>query len=76
MRAGDTTDDADALQIEVLRGMTGGQRFELACEMSDAVRQIALAGLRNRHPEWSETDLLRGLMRQLYSPTELPPDLR
>jgi hypothetical protein len=50
----DTTREAAALQLEVLRSMSGEQRMALAYEMSMFARELAKAGIRRDHPDWSE----------------------
>lgn len=72
----DTTPEAAAIHLAIQQRMTGAERMALAIELSQAVREIQLEGLRSRHPDWSERELVRGLMRSLYRPEELPPDLR
>lgn len=37
-----------------------------ALELSDFLRQFAKAGLRSRHPEYSEEELMRALTLQFY----------
>jgi hypothetical protein len=34
--------------------MDGATRLEMACQMSDDARAISEAGIRHRHPEWTE----------------------
>jgi hypothetical protein len=46
----DTHPDIERLQIERLRQMPGWRKMELMAEMSQAVRMLALAGLRERYP--------------------------
>lgn len=62
----DTSPEAAALQYEIHRRMTPSQRFEAAVEMSEAVRELAKAGLRSRHPEMSEEELHFALIKLLY----------
>jgi hypothetical protein len=40
--------------------------------MSLAVRQLSLTRLRRQHPDWSELDLKRELMRYAFLPAALP----
>jgi len=47
----ETTQDADVLQHEIFRRMQGGERVRIAMDLSDVVRDLALEGLKNRHPE-------------------------
>jgi len=53
---GDTTQDADVRQHEIFRRMQGGERVRIAMDLSDVVRDLALEGLKNRHPEASEAE--------------------
>jgi hypothetical protein len=72
----DTTPEAQAVQDEVHRKMTPAQRLEIAFDMSLAVREFALAGLRLRHPDWTEKQLQREILRYAFLPGELPEALR
>lgn len=62
----DTSPQAEAIQLEIFRRMTTAERLKLALEMSDSMRNIALAGLRTRRPDLNENELLRELMRVMY----------
>jgi hypothetical protein len=72
----DTSPEAQAVQTEIHRKMTPVQRLEIAFEMSLAAREFALAGLRLRHPDWTETQLQREILRYAFLPGELPEALR
>jgi hypothetical protein len=58
-----TDDTADRLQLEYYRRLTGEQRLLLAYELSMTVRAFAAARLRGEHPDWTERDILRELIR-------------
>ena len=62
----DTSPEAHAIQMEIYRRMTPQQRLKMALEMSDSIRNLALAGLRSRRPELNEEELMRELMRIMY----------
>jgi hypothetical protein len=47
----DTHPDIERLLIERLRQMPSWRKIELTAEMGRAVRTLALAGLRQRHPD-------------------------
>jgi hypothetical protein len=66
MRARDTTEKAAAIHAGLNRAMGPERRFCAAMELSDFVRELAKAGLRSRHPEYTEAAVMRELMRQLY----------
>jgi hypothetical protein len=50
----DTTPEAWRVQVEVYRRMSPSRRLELACQMTDSLRRVVAAGVRARHPEYSE----------------------
>jgi hypothetical protein len=62
----DTTPEAAAVQEEIFRRMTTAQRLVLALQMSESLRNVALAGLRSRSPELSGDELSRELLRVMY----------
>lgn len=41
-------------QIEILRGMTGKQRLEIACQLYDTARALVRANVRNQHRDWTD----------------------
>lgn len=53
----DTSREADARYHELLRKMPPEQRLAAAMRLSQAVRELALAGIRGRHPEASDDEL-------------------
>jgi hypothetical protein len=63
--ARDTTDDAEAVRIELYRKMSPADRCALAAQMSAAARAITLSGIRSRHPEYDEVQLRWALFRLL-----------
>jgi hypothetical protein len=69
----DTTPEAQAVQDEILRAMTGEQRVLLAFEMSTFARELARAGIRQQHPDWPEENVARELVRLAFLPKPLPP---
>jgi hypothetical protein len=62
----DTNPEAAAVQLEIFRRMTAAERLRLALEMSESMRNVALAGLRSRRPELSEKELSRELIRVMH----------
>ncbi|HVO82666.1 MAG TPA: hypothetical protein VMT28_18200 [Terriglobales bacterium] len=62
----DTVPEAATIQNEIFRRMTTAQRLRLALEMSDSLRNVALAGLRTRRPELNAEELSRELLRIMY----------
>lgn len=72
----DTNPTAAAIQVEILRSLTGSDRFLIAFQMSLTAREFSLARLRRQHPGWSEAALRRELMRYTFHPGTVPPPLR
>jgi len=62
----DTTPEAAAVQEAIFRRMTTVQRLRLSLEMSDSMRNVALAGLRSRQPELNAEERSRELLRIMY----------
>jgi len=58
----DTSSAATQVQVEILRGMTPGQRLGLATRMSDDARALSAAGIRHRHPEYSADEVRSALL--------------
>lgn len=72
----DTSPEAAEIQASILRRLTGVERLDLAFEMSLFARELALTRLRAQHPEWSEAELKRELLRYAFGSDPLPPPLR
>jgi hypothetical protein len=61
----DTTLDAHKKQMEILRKLSPEQRALISFELSDNVRQIAMDGIRRMHPEFTETQAKREMLRRI-----------
>jgi hypothetical protein len=59
--ASDTAAHAEALQVRAWRNMTPAQIARLVDDLSSATRALALAGLRERHPDATEPELVARL---------------
>ncbi len=68
--SGDTSPDIENMQIERLRQMPTWRKMALMAEMSQTVRTLALAGLRQRYPD-DTPDLRRRRMADLVLGPEL-----
>jgi hypothetical protein len=66
----DTSMAAVARQREAFRRMTPEQRVAVAAEMSDEIRGVTEAGIRHRHPAYSEDDIRAALAVILLGPGE------
>jgi len=62
----DTAPEVAAIQEGIFRQMTTSQRLRLALEMSESLRNVAMAGLRKRYPELTSDELSRELLRIMY----------
>jgi hypothetical protein len=76
MEMSDTSPEAAEVQFSIYRRMTDLQRLQIAIEMSDFVREIALTRLRSEHPEWSDRELKLELLRYAFGNQPLPLPLR
>ena len=64
--AADTSPEADAVQVEAYRQMGGAERVQVMFRLTEMVRRTAMAGIRRRHPEYDDADVLLALARLLY----------
>jgi len=64
----DTSPAAEALQFKIQSALSGKQRLLLAFEMSLFARELAKAGIRRDHPEWTEAQVARELLRLAFLP--------
>lgn len=68
MLSRDTSAEAEAVQIALLRQAPVGKRLRAAAEMSLAVKQLARVGVEGRHPGASEREIRRLLADVLLGP--------
>jgi hypothetical protein len=61
----DTTPEAHRKQMEILRKLSPERRALISFELSNNVRQIAMDGIRKQHPEFTETQISRELLRRI-----------
>ena len=66
MRPRDTDAASHAVQLAVYQRLGASGRARLAAQMSADTRQIARAGIRARHPEYTNEDVDCALYRLLY----------
>jgi hypothetical protein len=72
----DTTPEAEEIQLQILRSMSEGQRLQLAFEMSLFARDVAKAGIRFDHPDWTDAQITHELLRLAFFPKPLPVKLQ
>jgi hypothetical protein len=66
----DTSPDAERVLIELLRKAPAWRRLQLTDQMSATARNLCLAGLRQRHPHATQSEL-----RQRFAEIHLGPEL-
>lgn len=65
--ATDTSAEARAAQIAVLRGLGPSERVRIAAEMSEDARRIAIEAEQRRHPDLSPTEARRIVLERIWS---------
>ncbi|MEO8620834.1 MAG: hypothetical protein ABI625_07205 [bacterium] len=68
----DTTDAAEDVRLAAVRRLTPAARLRQMFELSESMRQVALAGLRPRYPTSTDLELVERLLGQ----TLIPPGSR
>lgn len=68
MRPHDTSQDAYEFQLRGYRQMSPARKSELVAELSEAVRELSRAGIRQRHPDYDAAEVDRALVALLYGP--------
>jgi hypothetical protein len=53
----DTSLDAFRIQLEIYRRMSAEERLQGALQWSEEIRELGRAGIRLRHPEYSEREV-------------------
>ena len=66
--AADTPEHVERMQIEGLRQMPAWRKLALVGGLNQAVRRLALSGLRQRHPDDTEMQRRRRLADLLLGP--------
>jgi hypothetical protein len=59
----DTTPEAFRVLVHAYRAMPAGRRLEMALQMSDDIMAVAAAGVRRRHPEYTDEQARLSLIR-------------
>ena len=68
MRARDTTPEAHEVQIAIYRKLGPSGRFLLGVKMAEEIRQLTAAGIRSRHPEYTDQEVWFALLRLSLGP--------
>ena len=75
MSLSDTTPAAKKLQMQIEAAMTGEERILQALETSLLVREFAKSKIRSDHPDWTDAQVAREVLRLQFLPGKLPPGL-
>ena len=67
--SGDTSREAERLQVMTWRSMSSVQRAQIVRGAARAVRALALAGVRQRHPEARESEIVARLALLTLGPS-------
>lgn len=76
MPLSDTSPAAKKLQTDIFASMSGEQRILWALEASDLTREFAKSKIRRDHPDWTEAQISREVLRLQFLPGELPAGLQ
>jgi hypothetical protein len=76
MPPSDTSPAAKKRQMEIEAAMSGEERILQMLEASLLVREFAKSKIRTDHPEWSETQVARELLRLQFLPGKIPSGLQ
>lgn len=72
MRAIDTSQKAEEIQIEILKRMNPERRLQLSLLLFETEKNLLMEGIRKRHPEYTQEEVKFALIRiflgeQLFS---------
>ena len=62
-RPADTSEEADRIQFEIWRKMSADRKLRLVFEWSDLARGTFEAGIRHRHPDYTDSDVRMARIR-------------
>ncbi len=66
MAATDTTEEAQQVYVAAYQALSGSERVELAVEMAEQAKEIAICGIRFRAPEISDEEVAMEWLRVLH----------
>lgn len=68
VRSADTSRAAELMQIETLHRMGLSGRAALTFQLCDNLRHITKAGIRHRHPDYSEQQVTQAYLHLILEP--------
>lgn len=72
----DTSSEVREMQFRIWKSMSDERRSQLGMQMTEFARELAKAGIRRDHPEWSERQITLELLRRALWPQPLPAGLK
>ncbi len=61
----DHVKEAEAVQLEIYRRMSPGQKVKIAMELYDFAWKLKAQALRDQHPDWTE-DQVQAATREIF----------
>jgi hypothetical protein len=65
-QAFDTSARVAAVQVQMYRTIGEARRAEIVADLSDALRDLAAAGVRQRHPEYDNAQVKKEVLAVFY----------
>jgi len=75
MPLSDTSPAVKKVQMQIEGAMSGATRILQTLEASLLVREFAKSKIRHDHPEWTEAQVAREVLRLQFLPGKLPSGL-
>jgi len=72
----DTSPEVELRQVEIWRKMGAEKRLRLGFEISETLRNLTKSSIRQKHPDWSEEQVVREVIRCAFLPKDPPSWLR
>ena len=69
IRSADTSKEAQLKQLEVLRSLGPAGRLKLTMDLCDNLRNITKAGIRHRHPKYTEQQVTQAYLKLILDKT-------
>lgn len=64
----DTTPEAERVLLDLIRQATPARKLEIVGNMNKLLRELAISGLRSRHPDASDEEIHRRLADIVLGP--------
>jgi hypothetical protein len=67
--ASDASAEAQRVYVDAYASLSGSERVERSMAMAEEVKEVTLAGIRYRHPEWTDGQAHVEWLRRLHGET-------